>query len=64
MDKSNMGKRVNKEVGDKLLKELYLSINRMHEHMVNGQSLAAQAERWHQRALRKDFERLNESRDV
>lgn len=59
-----MGKRVNKEVGDKLLKELYLSINRMHEHMVNGQSYAAQAERWHQRALRKDFERLNESRDV
>ena len=36
-----------------------MSINRMHEHMVNGESEAARAERWHQRALRKDFKQLN-----
>ena len=35
-----------------------MSIDRMHEHMVNGNPEAAQAERWHQRALRKDFEQL------
>lgn len=49
-----------KAVETKLLKELYMSIDRMHEHMVNGNSEAAQAERWHQRALRKDFEQLIE----
>lgn len=60
MDKSEVGQRASEEVGAKLLKEMYLSINRMHEHMVNGHASAAQAERWHQRALRKDFERLNQ----
>ena len=54
-----MGKKVNKVIQAKLLKELYLSINRMHEHMVYGRNQAAQAERWHQRALRRDFERLD-----
>ena len=59
-----MGKRASGEVRDKLLKEMYMSVNRMHEHMVNDKQEAARAERWHQRAIRKDFERLNESRDV
>ena len=59
MGESKMGKRANKQVRSKLLKELYMSINRMHEHMVNGESEAARAERWHQRALRKDFKGLN-----
>jgi hypothetical protein len=40
----------------RLLRELYMSIDRMNLYLVNGQSSAAQAERWHQRALRKDFE--------
>ena len=64
MDKSEVGKRAGKEVKANLLKEMYMSVNRMHEHMVNDKQEAARAERWHQRAIRKDFERLNESRDV
>ena len=45
-------------VESRLVKELYMSIDRMHEHMVNGNQDAAQAERWHQRALRKDFKKV------
>ena len=36
-----------------------MSIDRMNLHLMNGRDVEARAEKWHQRALRKDFKKLN-----
>ena len=59
MGESKMGERDDRQVRDKLLRELYMSIDRMNLHLMNARDVEARAEKWHQRALRKDFKKLN-----